>query len=188
VSGSRSLAAEAARYLVADARVDNGSELINVLTAKGFNRDREPTDADLILAAYACWGEQCARHIIGDFSFAIWDASRRRLFLARDHLGVRPCYYHASRHSIAFASEIRQLRQLPGVSDNLNERMIAAHITVTPTPTTWTFFADVKQLAPAHTLVASESNLSLQRYWRLDPQKSIHYKHDSESVKANKNY
>ena len=107
--------------LVADARVDNRSDLISILTAKKFIRDRQPTDADLILATYACWGDECAERIIGDFSFAIWDASRRRLFLARDHLGVRPCYYHASRHSIAFTSEIRQLRQLPGVSDNLNE-------------------------------------------------------------------
>lgn len=75
--------------LTFDGRIDNRDELKSVLAADRTN-GRVETDAELVLAAYRKWGEECPQHLLGDFAFAIWDEPRKRLFCARDHLGVRP--------------------------------------------------------------------------------------------------
>ena len=85
--------------LAADARVDNRTELLGRLgrrlRALGLVRDGRPvTDADLILAAYAEWGEGSPERLVGDFAFVVWDAERGSLFCARDPFGVRPLYVH----------------------------------------------------------------------------------------------
>src|SRR5476649_2651280 len=74
-----------------DGRVDNRSELHAALQSKGQPL-RTDTDAELVLQAYACWGEDCPQHILGDFAFAIWDGRNRKLFCARDALGIKPFY------------------------------------------------------------------------------------------------
>ena len=150
------------------------------MTIKGYIQDRDPTDAALILAAYACWGERAAEHLRGDFAFALWDGRLQRMVLARDHFGTRPCYYHRSGSSLVFGSEVQQVRQFQGVGQQLNKRMIAFHIAATPAPHSWTFFQDVEQLAPAHVLVAEESGARASRYWQLDPQQSVRYRQDAE--------
>ena len=100
--------------LVADARIDNRSELIRTLKAKGFLPEKSLTDADLILMAYKCWGRNCPQYLLGDFCFALWDQNERALLLTRDQLGARPCYYHQSGRTIVFASEVQQILQFPG--------------------------------------------------------------------------
>src|SRR5215212_5986209 len=82
--------------LTADARIDNRGELIRALGAKGYLPEAEPTDGELILAAYRCWGEECPARLVGDFAFAIWDARRKRLFAARDALGGMRAFYYRS--------------------------------------------------------------------------------------------
>ncbi|HEV8187296.1 MAG TPA: asparagine synthetase B, partial [Pyrinomonadaceae bacterium] len=56
-------------------------------------RDEPLPDAELILNAYEKWGDDCVKHLLGDFAFAIWDERRQRLFCARDHFGVKPFFY-----------------------------------------------------------------------------------------------
>ncbi|MBK6799486.1 MAG: hypothetical protein IPG76_22615 [Acidobacteria bacterium] len=76
--------------ITADARIDGRDELILKLESRESIKLSDPTDPELILRAYLAWGESCLDHLIGDFSFAIWDGHNHKLFCARDHFGVKP--------------------------------------------------------------------------------------------------
>jgi len=109
--GDRSVVPDATREglrLTADARLDNRAELCTLLEAPAH-----ATDADLILRAYLRWGETSVEHMLGDFAFVIWDANRQSLFCARDHMGVKPFYYHYRPGRLfACASAIKALLAL----------------------------------------------------------------------------
>src|SRR5205085_9336685 len=70
---------------------------------------KSQTDTETILKAYAMWGKDCLGHLRGMFAFALWDAQAQELFLARDHLGVKPLFYYSDDKYFIFASEIRAL-------------------------------------------------------------------------------
>ena len=79
--------------ITADVRLDNREELIKSLPLSASG-DKVLTDGQLILHAFRKWRDSCVEHLLGDFSFAIWDEEKRRLFCARDHIGCKPFYYH----------------------------------------------------------------------------------------------
>ena len=112
--------------LTADARIDNRSELLGKLSGPVSPR---LTDAEIILAAYEQWGEAAPAHLVGDFAFALYDARRRRLFCARDVMGVRPFYYHYTPGTcFAFASEVNALLALDLLPRALDEEMVALYL------------------------------------------------------------
>src|SRR5207249_11969103 len=111
--------------VVADARIDNRSELARVLR---LAHPDELSDCEFILSAYERWGSGCAEKLIGDFAFAIWDSRRHALYCARDAMGVKPFYYVANRRIFAFASEIKALFAVPGVSRALDEEQVALYL------------------------------------------------------------
>ena len=80
-------------WLVADVRLDGRADLLHSLKGRGSEVPATASDAELILHSYSVWGEDCADHLLGDFAFALWDASRGRLFCVRDHLGIKPFFY-----------------------------------------------------------------------------------------------
>jgi asparagine synthase (glutamine-hydrolysing) len=180
-------------WLVADARIDGRAELIAELEAKlgrrvraggdrnGSEPERLPNDAELILLAYKAWGEDCVAHLIGDFAFAIWSAQERRLFCARDHLGVRPFYYVAQNSRFLFSSSPHCLRLDPSISRDLNEQAIGDFLVfeMNLDPST-SAFKDIKRLSPAHQLQLDGKSLSIRRYWSLSNSDEIHYKRRSE--------
>jgi asparagine synthase (glutamine-hydrolysing) len=135
----------------------------------------------LLLAAYEGWGTTCPQHLVGDFAFSIWDLQEERLFCARDRMGARPFYYHyrPGQHFL-WATECRQLLQHPGVSRKLHEGMIGAHLLPCPGQPDWSFFADIAQLPPAHSLCLDSSGLRVERYWDVDPRHEIRYRDDQE--------
>src|SRR5437867_2448525 len=91
-------------WIVADARVDAQADLIAKLNAHGEHVKAGVTDVELLLRAYHVWGEGCVDHLLGDFAFAIWDGPQRRLFCARDHLGVKPFFYAHLGATLIFSS------------------------------------------------------------------------------------
>lgn len=165
--------------LVADARIDNREELIAVLAPDRRN-DPELTDADLILAAYQRWGEQCPEHLLGDFAFAIWDESHRRCFCARDHMGVRSLYYHRDSGRFAFASEIKALFELPWIARELDEIRVAEHLISAFEDQARTFFKGIFRLPAAHSLTVDAGSARLRRYWALDSQRELILSSDAE--------
>jgi asparagine synthase (glutamine-hydrolysing) len=170
--------ADGALSIVFDGRIDNRREL-----AESFARARVPlsavSDAAYALAAYRCWAEDAAARLLGDFAFAIWDRDRRRLFCARDAMAQKPFFYHHTPDLFLFASEPQALLAHPSVSRRPNEGMVGEHLSII-TSTTETLFADVQRLAPAHRLAASPRGCVIDRYWQIDPARTIRYGSDDE--------
>lgn len=151
--------------LAADARLDNRDDLLPEL---GLGPDA--TDADAILAAYVRWGTDCARHLVGDFAFAVWDEANGQLYCARDPFGLRSFYYHhAPGTHFAFGTEMRALFALPDVPKRVNEVRLADFLLLELGDQETTSFEDVLRLPGAHALTVTADGLRLERYWALDP-------------------
>src|SRR5579859_6210895 len=103
----------------------------------------------------------------GMFGFALWDRRQRRLVLARDRLGVKPLYYFSKQGVIAFASELRSLREL--VQDPLivDPQSVYDFFGFRYVPAPNTFYRNVSKLLPGHFLVVEESGVRQECYWEL---------------------
>jgi asparagine synthase (glutamine-hydrolysing) len=167
--------------LVADARVDGRVELTGTLTAKGHIQETNPTDADLILAAYECWGADCPEHLLGDFAFVIWDKRRQRVFAARDQAGSRPFYYRRGNGCFQWATEAAQLLADPAYPIRLNEEMIAHDLAMPGSGGRHeSYYQGIEKLGPADCLIVDAHGLRRRCYWELDPQREIRYDSDDE--------
>ena len=165
--------------LTLDGRVDNRRELRAALESKGC-APRTDTDAELVMRAYECWGEDCPQRIIGDFAFAIWDGRSRKLFCARDLLGIRPFYYHFDGRAFMFSSELRPLLEVPGFQRRLNPGMLGEYLCDNITSLEETLYQGVLRLPPAHSLALQDGKLRISRYFDFDPDKTIRYSSDDE--------
>ncbi len=140
-------------WITADARIDCREELKRELEKADSNRRPAATDSELILHAYAVWGEECVRHLRGDFAFAIWDARRKTLFCARDHFGVKPFYYAEIGNIFLFANVLNCVHAHPGISDSLNDAAIGDFLLFgLNCDLSTTTFRDIRRLPPAHCL------------------------------------
>ncbi len=155
-------------WIVADARIDGRAELVARLGGAGRENVRGATDAELILHAYQAWGEDAPTRLLGDFSFAIWDRPRRRLFCARDHFGIKPFYYAEERGGVVFSNALDCLRRHPAVGSELDDLAVADFLLFESNqdPSTTTF-VDIRRLPPAHALSWSAGGCAVRRYWRL---------------------
>ena len=151
-----------------DGRIDNRLELTRLLHSKG-SPPRNDTDAELVLRAYECWGEECPNRLLGDFAFAIWDARKQQLFCVRDYVGVKPFYYHRSGSLFAFGSEIRAVLALDTVPRRLNESRLADFLVeeLDREDEESTFYQDVQRLPAGHSLSVGPGGFALRDYWDL---------------------
>jgi asparagine synthase (glutamine-hydrolysing) len=157
-----------------DGRIDNRKELKSDFESRGL-RLRGEGDAELVLRAYECWGEECPKRLLGDFALAIWDQPKKRLFCARDHVGVRPFYYHWSPSFFAFGSEIRAILALQSVPRALNESRIADSLVeaLDREDEQSTFYRDVLRLPAGHCLVVAPGRITIRDYWNLKAPASL---------------
>lgn len=168
--------------LTADARVDNRPELIDILLSKGTLHDNDPTDADLILAAYECWGEDCPEYIIGDFAFAIWDVKLKRLFCTRDPAGARLICYHYNDRTLRFGSDPRQIIADPEINRDLDGYYFTDIFTL-DFDHARTVYSKVQMVVPGHSLLFPEDRKpSGWRYWNPEKAPKIYYRSDREYV------
>jgi asparagine synthase (glutamine-hydrolysing) len=152
-------------WLVYNGEIYNHLELKARLEATG-HRFRSKSDTETIVHLYEEYGEECVLHLRGMFAFALWDSSKRRLFLARDRLGIKPLYYRQTEESFLFASEIKALLAHPGVSAELNRAALPEFLAFGYLAGTRTLFDGILKLAPGHTAVLEESGkLRIQQYW-----------------------
>ena len=150
--------------LVADLRLDNRDALVDRLripggTASGLS------DAAILLAAIEQWEDNCLSHLIGDYAFALWDNSKRRLLLARDPLGGRPLCYHHGSGFLAFASMPKGLHALPEVPYAVDEQRIAEFLILIPDVGARTFFHGIERVEPGHAVVATPVGLTKWKHW-----------------------
>jgi asparagine synthase (glutamine-hydrolysing) len=168
-------------WITADARIDAREDLAGELGLPQSALTRP--DCELILHAYARWGEDCVDHLLGDFAFAIWDSRSRKLFCARDHFGVRPFYYAHIAGTLVFSNTLNCIKLHPAVSDKLNELAIADFlISGYNQDSATTTFSDILRLPPAHVLVATADGVSARRYWSLPEDEPIRYRRTRDYV------
>lgn len=141
------------------------------------------SDTEILLKSYIFYKDKIVEHLTGSFSFAIWDENNKTLFIARDHLGIKPLYYTIFNNTLIFASEIKALLKYPGVETILDEQGICELFGIGPAHTSGlTAFKNIYELKPANYIVYSESGLYIKRYWKL--KSKVHQ--DSLSKTCNK--
>ena len=156
--------------LVFNGTIYNYPELREQLRGKGYTFF-SGGDSEVILKAYAEWGEDCPQHLQGVFAFAIWNTHTRQLFMARDRFGVKPFYYSINQHGVRFASTSQALLAGGEVNTAIDPVALHHHLTlhaVVPAPRT--LLQGLRKLRPGHSLTFNlRGERKLQRYWQLDP-------------------
>jgi asparagine synthase (glutamine-hydrolysing) len=161
-------------WITADARVDDRRSLITELHRIGRPCPPDISDALLLLHAYAAWGEDCLAHVLGDFSFAIWDLARRRLFCAVDPFRVKPLFYATAGRAFVFANSLDCVLSHPKVSDRLDETAVGDFLAFGHYRSDdLTIFAGVRRLSPAHALLLERGTVRLKRYWAPGPARNL---------------
>lgn len=156
------------QMLVADLRLDNRDELVADLQLPA-ERARAMADSEILFAAWERWREDCFDRLVGDYAFALWDGTARRLILARDPLGMRPLHYHRGKDFVAFASMPKGLHALPAIDRAPDEERIAEFLTLLPDCGPRSFFRDVERVEQGHYAVITAAGASQRRHW--EPQR-----------------
>ena len=131
------------------------------------HRFRSRSDGEVILHLYEERGDAAVAELDGMFAFALWDARRRRLLLARDRAGKKPLFYHDGSRLFAFASEAKALLAHPGVPHERDPEALPLFLTYGYVPTPRSFYRGIRALPPGHFLVVTETGAGApQRYWR----------------------
>ena len=184
-SGRQPMTAADKRLCISfNGEIFNYVELRQELIARG-RRFATQSDTEVILHLYAEMGPDCVRMLNGDFAFALWDASRRRLMLARDRMGVRPLFYTRRNGTLCFASEVKALLEVPGVAAELDPIALDQIFTFWFPLAPRTPFKGIEELKPAHMLLADPHGVVVRPYWRLDyPRLGEEAAHDAEHALA----
>jgi len=123
------------------------------------------SDTEVIVHLYEEFGENCVHELRGMFAFAVWDAPRRKLFLARDRLGIKPLYYTEARGGLIFGSEIKAILQHPAVQPRCNPEGLSNFLSLKYVPAPQTMFAGIHALPPGFTLTCDRQGVRVRRYW-----------------------
>jgi asparagine synthase (glutamine-hydrolysing) len=155
-------------WVIHNGEIYNFRELRAELETLGY-RFHSKTDTEVIVRAYEAWGTSCVERLQGMFASAVWDQSRRRLFIARDRVGIKPLYYVARPDSLLFASELKALMQDPTLDTQVDDSALDRYLAFGYVPAPDTIFPSVKKLPPAHTLTWEDGRMRIEPYWRYQP-------------------
>lgn len=159
-------------WIVYNGEIYNHSDLRQDLEARG-HRYRTQSDTETIVHLYDEYGPECVQHLRGMFAFVIWDMRFRRLFAARDRLGIKPFYYLQTPQLFLFGSEIKALLAYPGVRAELHHAGLPEYLAFGYLSGAETLFAGIKKLLPGHTLQLTETGEpKIEPYWDLPPPNS----------------
>ena len=137
---------------------------------EGFGHQfKTRSDTEVIVHAYEQWGTSCVTRFNGMFTFALWDANKRELFIARDHLGIKPLYYVQIGTKLLFSSEIKSLLQHPACPREVDLESLAELFTFRYVPSPKTLFGRILKLPPGHLLIAGRGSVKIERYWTWVP-------------------
>jgi asparagine synthase (glutamine-hydrolysing) len=152
-------------HIVYNGEIYNHADYREELEARG-HRYRTHCDTETILHLYEEYGAACVERLRGMFAFAIWDANKRELFIARDRLGVKPLYYvHDATGSLFFGSEIKTLLEASAVKPAINFNALPDYLANHAPSGEETLFAGVKRLLPGHTLRWRDGEIKIEKYW-----------------------
>ena len=152
---------------VFNGEIYNFASLRRDLAARG-HAFRTNGDTEVLLYAWREYGERMLEHLQGMFAFAIWDRRAQRLFVARDHIGVKPLYYHWDGRTLVFGSELKALIEHPRVSRSIDLDALGLYLECQYIPSPKTIYRSVRKLEPGHALTVQGGTLSLRQYWKPD--------------------
>jgi asparagine synthase (glutamine-hydrolysing) len=151
-------------WITFNGEIYNYRDIRKELIANGY-RFRSESDTEVLLAAYEAWGERCLGKLNGMFAFAIYDTKKKRLFAARDRLGVKPFYYYLKSRLFVFASEIKGILACPPVQKRPDYSALCTPARYQVPP--YTGFENIHKLPPAHYLIYENGKLTISQYWDL---------------------
>ena len=137
---------------------------------KEGHRYKTTSDTESILHGYEMWGEDVCSHLNGMFGFVVWDERKRKLFIARDRIGIKPLYYYQDHEKLVFGSEIKAILQCPGIQKDVDLAALNNYLTFEYIPAPLSIFKKVKKLLPGHWLTWQEGRVNIQPYWQLVPE------------------
>src|SRR3989344_967160 len=151
------------KVIVFNGEIYNYKEIRKKLEAK--YKFKTKSDAEVILRAYEEYGPECVQQFNGMFAFAIWDAKKDLLFLARDRVGIKPLYYYKDAKRFMFASEIKAFLADEDFPRRLNRQAVAEYLTFQNIMDEKTFFEGVKMLLPGHYILVNGGEATIHKYW-----------------------
>src|SRR6266571_3406057 len=156
-------------WIVFNGEIYNHQSLREPLIARGHSY-RTHSDTETIIHLYEEYGKDCVQHLRGMFAFAIWDTKQKRLFIARDRLGIKPLYYRMSADTFLFGSEIKVLLAHPEVRPEFNRAGLPEYLAFGYLSGADTFYSRIRKLMPGHWLEVNEAGeLRIEQYWDLEP-------------------
>lgn len=171
------------RYvLAATCRLDNREELATKLS---LNDPIKASDHEYLLAAYSQFQETCVEHLLGDFSFVIWDKQDEKLFMAKDHLGIKPLFYTHQKESLFFSTDINAFLDNSAITTSFSQAYFASalfrydYIPMNVSLAS-TCYNSIYRLIPAHYLLFQGGNLITKQYWELRQKRRIEYHSEEE--------
>lgn len=151
---------------VLNGEIYNYRELRDELESRGHSLVTE-SDTEVIVHLYEDYGEGCPYYLRGMFGFAVWDSRKRRLFVARDRLGIKPLYFTQAGGALIFASEIKAILQHPAVRVELNVKALNNYLSLKYVPAPQTIFKGISALPPGSTLMCDSNGIKIRSYWDL---------------------
>jgi asparagine synthase (glutamine-hydrolysing) len=142
----------------------NYKEIRRTLEGEG-RRFKSESDTEVILQAYEHWGTRCLQEFNGMFAFALWDTRRKELFCARDRMGIKPFYYFDDGRRFAFASEIKALLTLPGITTAPDMAGLLEYLAFSYVRGDRTLFRGIQKLLPGEMLLVDDNGILRSTYW-----------------------
>ena len=155
-------------WVVFNGEIYNFLDIKDELEKKG-HRFYSETDTEVIVHAYEEYGTECLKHFNGMFAFALWDANKKQLFLARDRLGVKPLHYYKDDKKFLFASEIKAILEDPTVPRKVNTDALSQFIAFEYVPAPLTMFQGIYKLPAGHYALLQNNQLIIKQYWNAPP-------------------
>ena len=154
--------------IVFNGEIYNYKELRKNLEQLGTAEFKSDSDTEVVLEYYRLYSEACLDHFIGMFSFAIYDKEENSLFIARDHLGIKPLFYYHDGKKFAFSSELKTLAAIPEINLSINYKSLVSSLNYLWVSGNETMFSGCYKLAPGHYMkLDSGMELSVKQYWTL---------------------
>jgi len=154
--------------IVFNGEIYNYRELKHELVQRGYTF-RSSSDTEVLLASYEVWGTECLSHLNGMFAFAIYDAQKESIFIARDRAGEKPLFYYLNNSAIYFASELKALLAHPDIPRRINPESLDCYLSMGFVPGDRCMLEGFKKLPPAHALLfdLKKGSHKVWSYWQL---------------------
>jgi len=172
-------------FMLGHVRLDARDDLLRSLSGSLAALARDPTDEELLLLAWQQWGEGSLQHLLGDFSFALWDAMEKRLWCARDFIGGHPFFYAHVAGGFCFSNTLKTLHEVPEISREFDEHFLGDFLLGGRSADfTRTVYRDILRLAPGHLLKFEGGRVAVREFLRLPIEEPLQLRHPEEYIEA----